>query len=263
MLSHRKRLLPTNFLIAAAAAAVVTLGSCDSLIAGSIVTTGPGDPLLAPDTAGNIGARIRWGANGWEGAVRRGAPIVGSHQVPASIDGGNPAWTVGDNYKFQVNWNSANGTMSIGIDFNQDSNFAANEKASYDFDGTDLNKGASRVGFGYYGLQIFGNQDLSTATSTITNLSINGTPQMGFSPAAGATITQQFKDSGNALLSSINISGTITFTTLGTGSERPAWDFTLLGNAPVPPPIPEPATVSAMLAGLAGLLVARRRASKS
>jgi hypothetical protein len=236
---------------AAVFAAVLALGALATtpLQAGVIVGTPTG---TYSDPTGNIGARLRWGGSSFEAAIRRGAP---ANTVNANLNPpGTPAWDVGLDHDFQITWNAVTGTMGLSVDFDQNG-FGAGESISHTF--------ADRIGYGYYGLSIFGNQNASTATSLVSSLSINGFSQSNISPPSPGSISVDFKDSTDALLSNITIAGKLKFLTSGTGIERPAWDFTLRSTALVPPvaAVPEPASFVVLAVGFAGIGVIRRRRS--
>jgi hypothetical protein len=236
---------------AAVFAAVLVLGALATapLQAAIVVGTPTGTYI---DPAGNIGARIRWGANGWEAAIRRGSPAM---LVPAQLNPtGTPVWGLNQNYDFQVTWDAATGTMGLSVDFDNQNGFGAGESISSVF--------ADRIGYGYYGLSIFGNQNASTATSLVSGLSINGFSQADISPPSPGSTTVDFKDSTDALLSNITIAGKIKFLTTGTGEERPAWDFTLRSNAEVAA-IPEPVSFLLWSVGFVGIGVIRRRRTRA
>ena len=231
-------------------AAVLALGALATvpLQAGVI---GVGTPTgTYSDPTGNIGARLRWGGTGFEAAIRRGAP----DPLPVKVNlnpVGTPAWDVGFDHDFQITWNAVTGTMGLSVDFDQNG-FGAGESISHTF--------ADRIGYGYYGLSIFGNQNGSTATSQVSSLSINGFSQANIVPPSSGSISVDFKDSTDALLSNITIAGKIIFLTAGTGSERPAWDFTSRSTAEVQA-VPEPASFVVWAVGLTGIVVLRRRRS--
>jgi len=236
----------------AAVAAVVFSAAIQSVEASPVVI---GVPVGTADADGNIGARIRWGGTGWEAAIRRGGV---TNQVYSQLNPtGNPFWVVGTPYKFETSWAWDTGIFGLGVDFNGDNTFGPGEYVTQTFDGSGVT-GPSRVGYGYYGFRIFGNQATSVATSQITGLSITGTPLPDIVLPANSSLTTEYANfnqvlgDGNTTLDAntwagLIVTGSITFTSAGTGSERPAWDFSLLN----PTPVPEPSTAAMGMAGIA------------
>jgi hypothetical protein len=230
--------------VSAVAAAVAAIG-CS--VAMQPVEAGPvviGTPVGSADSSGNIGARIRWGGTGFEAGIRRGSPTNGNYTNlnPA----GTPAWVVGTPYKFETNWAWDTGIFSLSVDFDGSSTFGPGETVTQAFTGGP-GTGASRQNFGFYGLRIFGDQTSSTATSQLTNLVVAGTPQADIVLAANTSLTTEYANSnqvlgdGNTVLDAntwngLTLTGNITFTTPGTGTERPSWTISLLNPQPVPEP---------------------------
>ena len=237
---------------AAVFAAVLVLGALSTAPMQAAIVVGTPTGTYS-DPTGNIGARIRWGATGFEAAIRRGAP---ANLVPANLNPtGIPVWVLNQDYDFQVTWDAATGTMGLSVDFDG-GGFGAGESISSVF--------ADRIGYGYYGLSIYGNQTGSTATSLVSGLSINGFSQANISPPSSGDITVEYKDATDALLSNITIAGKIKFLTPGTatGAERPSWDFTLRSNAEVAA-IPEPVSFLLWAVGFVGIGVIRRRRTRA
>ena len=241
--------------IAAAVAAVVFSPAIQPVEAGPVVI---GTPVGSPDSSGNIGAAIRWGTTSWEAAIRRGSPT----NNPAFVSlnpAGTPAWVVGTPYKFETNWAWDTGIFSLGVDFDGSGTFGPGETITQAFTG-GAGTGDSRLNYGFYGFRIFGNQAGSSATSEITNLVVAGTPQADIILAANTSLTTEYANfnqvlgDGNTVLDAntwngLTVSGNITFTSPGTGMERPAWTFSLLN----PQPVPEPGTWALLVAGLGTL----------
>jgi MYXO-CTERM domain-containing protein len=197
------------------------------------VVTGPG----VGDPNGSIGARIRWGASGWEGAIRRGAPANTVNQTLNPT--GTPVWQLDTPYDFQVTWTGATGTMGLTIDFG---GTIGSQSISHVF--TD------RIGWGFNVLQISGNESGgSTRRSNVSNLSINGFSQSTLTPN-GTLLDTYYGDSSSNLLSTITIDGTFTMTAFGTGNdERPSWNFSLRD----PQAVPEPGALTMWAVGLLGV----------
>ncbi len=235
--------------VAAAVAAVVFSSAFQQVEAGPVAI---GVPVGSPDSAGNIGARIRWGGTGFEAGIRRGSPTNGNYTNLNPF--GTPAWVVGTPYKFETNWAWDTGIFSLSVDFDGSSTFGPGETVTQAFTG-GAGTGASRQNFGFYGLRIFGDQTSSTATSQLTNLVVAGTPQADIVLPANSSLTTEYVNlnqvlgDGNTVLDAntwtgLTVTGNITVTTPGTGTERPSWTISLLN----PQPVPEPSTML-MLAG--------------
>jgi hypothetical protein len=204
-------------------------------------TTDPGG------TTTEIGARIRWGASGFEASVFDASPF---DQNPTLNPSGAPVWTLNTPYKFQVTFNQLSGELALGVDFNGDSSFAAAESISR----TLFTAPTSYAGQGFKYLSISGNESSSTARSNVSNLVINGVSQSAITP--NGNFLETFYADGTNVLAPITITGALTFTTSGTAQERPSWNFNFKNVSPVP----EPETYAMLMAGL-GLLgfAARRR----
>lgn len=247
--------------VAATVAAVMFSAAIQPAAAGPVVI---GTPVGSADSSGNIGAAIRWGTTSWEAAIRRGSPT----NNPAFVQlnpAGTPAWVVGTPYKFETNWAWDTGIFSLGVDFDGSGTFGPGETVTQAFTG-GAGTGDSRFNFGFYGFRIFGNQAGSAATSQITNLIVAGTPQADIVLAANTSSTTEYVNlnqvlgDGNTTLDAntwngLTVSGNITFTSAGTGMERPSWTLSLIN----PQPVPEPATWALMAAGIGSLAVVVRR----
>lgn len=212
------------------------------------------DPIAIANPGGTtteIGARIRWGATGYEASVYDSNPL---NQSPTLNPVGTPFWALNQPYKFEVVFTGSTGVLGLSVDFDGNSNFGAGEvitRSAFAAPGF-----ASYQGYGFKYLSISGNESGSTGRSTVSSLEINGTSLDSLSP--GGTLLEQFyKDSTGNPMADITITGTITFLTAGTNQERPGWDFRFR-NAEIPT-VPDGGTTSMLLAmGLAGLAGVRR-----
>ena len=206
--------------------------------------------IANPGGSTEIGARLRWGASGFEAALRDGGTNVVNLNPP-----GTPAWVVGADYKFEVSYVAATGTLSLGIDFNRDLSFGSGETLSLSsFAPPGM---TSYAGFGFDVLQISGNESGSAARSSVKNLTINGTAIGDLTP--GGTFLDTFYDDTSAGATSWTIGGLLNFATVGTTDERPSWNFAFRSPGSTSA-VPVPGTLA--LGGLALLMLGalRRRA---
>jgi hypothetical protein len=198
--------------------------SLTSIVNAGMVTT------TNPNVSSEIGARIRWGGNNFEGSVYDSNNL---NQNPTLNPGGAPAWALNQPYGFKVSFDSATGTLALSIDFNRNDSFGDGESISRS---TFAAPGAtSYAGQGFKYLSISGNESGSTARSQVTDLVINGTSFSTMAPG-GLFLENFYKDSGDSLVADWMITGKITYLTAGTNQERPGWDFRFRDAAVVPEP---------------------------
>lgn len=207
-------------------------------------------------TTTEIGARIRWGASGFEASLFDNSPL---NQNPTLNPVGSPVWGVGNAYKFKITFDSVTGALDLSVDFNRDSSFGAGEYISRSVFTAPPQTNYTGYAFDY--LSISGNESGSTGRSMVSNLVINGTSLATLTPA-GLFLEQFYEDSSGNPMAAITITGDLTFMTAGTSQERPSWNFNFKNSA-LAPTIPEPGAVGVFSIGLlvAGGLIGRSRRS--
>ncbi len=226
---------------------VITLAALtfDATIASATVMT-TADP---GGTITEIGTRIRWANTGFEASIFDNNPFA---QTPTLNPVGTPVWSLNNAYAFQVTYDSVTGTLGLDVDFNRNGVFGTGESISR----SAFNGMTSYAGYGFDYLSISGNEGGSTARSRLTNLVINGTALPSLAPN-GLFLEQFYTDSSGNPISSIAITGDLTFLTAGTAQERPSWNFNFK-NAQLAA-VPEPTTILLLGFGLAGMGLLRRR----
>lgn len=228
----------------ASAALVLSLGT--PLVASAAVVA-----VGNPGGTTEIGARLRWGASGFEAALRDGGTSVANLNPP-----GTPVWQVGTDYKFSVSYTVATGTLSLGVDFNGDNSFGVGETLSLS---TFVAPGLTNYsGYGFNYLQISGNESNSTARSSVTSLVINGQSVSDLVP--NGSFLDTFYDDNALGAIGWNITGLLNFATRGTGDERPSWNFSFRSPELQPTNnVAEPGSLALAALGLLGAVAARRR----
>lgn len=197
----------------------------------SVVST----PSIIPSS--EMTARMRWGRTGWELGLLSGSQTSGATTLNPQ---GTPFWQLNTPYKFSVTWDHVTGTLSLDVDNKSISRsvFQAPQLASYQ-------------GLGFEYLTISGNGNPNT--SSVTDLTINGTSFASINPSGFTEVWYQ-----NASPGSVTINGTLTFNTAGTSDESPAWNFRFR-SARAAAVVPEPSSFALLGVGIAGLVMARRR----
>lgn len=222
---------------------VALLTSAAHQAGASIVSVG----TPSGSTSTVVNARMRWGATGEETALWDSAKRA---QINWS---GTPAWTVGHDYMFQVNYTAATGELKIAVDFSKNNNLDANETASYSAWLPSL------AGKGFKYMRIFTNAASSSGSVKISNWNINGSSFTDFTTGPNAISDQWFGSStAGAVVGNWTISGKINFLTSGTSQERPVVNFNFVQSSAL---VPEPSTLGiwAMGALCFGLYRPRRQ----
>ena len=175
-------------------------------------------------------------------------------QTPTLNRGGSPAWQLNTAYAFQVDFDSSTGVLGLKVDVDNSGGYSSSETITRStFGGATT----SYLGKGFNFLSISGNEGGSTGRSTVSDLSINGSAMNSIAPA-GLFVENYYKDQLGVPMTSISISGKLTFTTAGTSQERPSWNFTFRGAAD-PVSTPDGGITASLLGlALAGLGIARR-----
>jgi hypothetical protein len=203
-----------------------------------------------------IGGRIRWGGSGFEASLYDSNPFG---QSPNLNPGGAPIWQVGRNYGFRFTYDSATGKITLSVDFDRSRSFETGEtieRSTFAAPGQ-----TSYAGFGFGYLEINGNETGSTGRATLSNLNLNGTNISNVLPNGGF-VSARYTDSPSNLLTSVTLTGDLTFTTAGTSQERPSFNFVLADAQDISTAVvPEPSSMVLLGLGAAsfGVYLARRR----
>jgi PEP-CTERM motif len=213
-----------------------------------VLSGGPPSPLPS-----ELGARARWGGNGFEAVMLDGgSQVVGTQLNPA----GTPAWQLGQPHAFRLAWEWTTGTLTWQIDFDRNGSFTAGETASF--------ARVARAGTSFSYILLTADSRTSGANSNaidINNLRINGTGLGSFTAdSGGPNIGQWFEPATTGpRFRSIEILGDIVYrNTSGNGAfqnERPRMQLAFFG----PEPVPEPASWVMLVTGFGAVGLMLRR----
>lgn len=199
-----------------------------------------------------VGARIRWGEDAFEAAIgdyRGNTPVFDPASRLNYRGAAITAWEPGEDYRFEINFDTLSGLFTLKVDFDDDGLFedlanARDEIKTQSF-GTDFAQGIR-------GIRIRTSApDGVVAESQFSDLMINGSsvPDISFT---NGVLNNFYARADGAGMGVVSITGAVLFERDTDLANAPTWDVQML-------PVPEPSTYALMGLGLLGIAWSVRR----